>query len=176
MKVVHVHSSNHFLQNAPCYCFAELSFHQSTGWKMKDHTAIQCCTCRFRSSCNSAPKLFAGGGIECFGSQTYWRHLRKTCFTHDYKVKGGVVEQRFFSIFCRQPQAGASNDFIVTLPIDSLDEGSTYSFSLRVTTAVGVWGEAQVEVFKASDALPALKVCQKCTSQTCVWIAKYVQN
>eukprot|EP00752_Nemacystus_decipiens_P006052 g5462.t2 len=55
-------------------------------------------------------------------------------------------------------QAGASGDFFVTLPTDSLDDGSTYSFGLRVTTALGLWGEAQVEVSKASDALPALKI------------------
>lgn len=58
-------------------------------------------------------------------------------------------------------QAGASNDFIVTLPSDSLDVGSTYSFGLRVTTGLGVWGEAQIEVFKAAGALPALKVSQE---------------
>lgn len=31
-------------------------------------------------------------------------------------------------------------------------------FGLRVTSALGVYGEAYIEVFKSADALPALKV------------------
>jgi len=49
-------------------------------------------------------------------------------------------------------------ELIVAVPSQNLDEGSTYYFSLRVTTAQGGWGEARVEVFKSADALPALKV------------------
>lgn len=55
-------------------------------------------------------------------------------------------------------QAGAQNGLVVTLPSASLDEGSTYWFGLRVTMGLGLWSEASVEVFKSTDALPALKV------------------
>lgn len=68
------------------------------------------------------------------------------------------------AFFCHSPQAGESNDFIVTLPSDGLDQGSTHLFGLRVTTALSVWGEARVEVFKASDDLQALKVSHMCAA------------
>ena len=46
----------------------------------------------------------------------------------------------------------------MVIPSENLDEGLTYSFSLRVTTALGGFGEARVEVLKSADALPTLKV------------------
>ncbi|CAB1098624.1 unnamed protein product [Ectocarpus sp. CCAP 1310/34] len=52
-------------------------------------------------------------------------------------------------------QAGAQNALVVTLPSASLGESSTYWFGLRVTTGIGLWSEASVEVFKSTDALPA---------------------
>ncbi|CAM9609633.1 unnamed protein product, partial [Ectocarpus fasciculatus] len=55
-------------------------------------------------------------------------------------------------------QAADAKDFIVTLPSTSLDEGSTYTFGLHVESALGVSGEASIEVFKSAEALPALKI------------------
>eukprot|EP00752_Nemacystus_decipiens_P006064 g5472.t1 len=55
-------------------------------------------------------------------------------------------------------QAGVSNELFVTLPSDSLATGSSYTFGLRVTTALGVWSETQIEVFKSADTMPALKI------------------
>lgn len=60
--------------------------------------------------------------------------------------------------FVTSRQAAAAKDFIVTLPSTSLGEGSTYTFGLRVESALGVSGEASIEVFKSAEALPALKV------------------
>lgn len=50
------------------------------------------------------------------------------------------------------------NDIIVVIPSEDLDEGSMYNVSLRVTTALGGWGEARVGVFKSADGIPSLKV------------------
>ncbi|CAM9100098.1 unnamed protein product [Ectocarpus sp. 8 AP-2014] len=55
-------------------------------------------------------------------------------------------------------QAAAAKDFVIKLPSTSLDEGSTYTFGLRVESALGVSGEASIEVFKSAEALPALKI------------------
>ncbi|CAN0410705.1 unnamed protein product, partial [Ectocarpus sp. 12 AP-2014] len=55
-------------------------------------------------------------------------------------------------------QAGSSTFLVVTLPSASLGEGATYWFGLRVTTGLGLWSEASVEVFKSTDAPPALKI------------------
>ncbi|CAM9110513.1 unnamed protein product [Ectocarpus fasciculatus] len=67
-----------------------------------------------------------------------------------------VLDQAGFS--SSSSIAGAENGLVVALPSASLDEGSTYWFGLRVTMGLGLWSEASVEVFKSTDALPALKI------------------
>lgn len=47
----------------------------------------------------------------------------------------------------------------MTIPSEYLAQGSTYSFVLRVTSNYGGSAEAEVEVLKSTEELPALKVC-----------------
>lgn len=47
----------------------------------------------------------------------------------------------------------------MTIPSDYLVQGSTHFFVLRVTSYYGGSAEAEVEVFKSTQELPALKVC-----------------
>jgi len=68
--------------------------------------------------------------------------------------------------FREYQQATAMNDFIVVISSEDLDGGSTYNFSLRLTTVLGGWGEASVAVSKSTDGLPALKVRQEASPTT----------
>lgn len=72
-------------------------------------------------------------------------------------MKTRSIPLQHYSLRCH-PQASSADDFLATLPSASLDETSTYFFGLNVTTALGVRGEASVEVFKSPNAIPALKV------------------
>lgn len=125
---------------------------------------------RFRSAShegNTAPK----SAFSRFTTDMCVAKIRQVLHTHaSHRRKSGknVQPRRCSKPFgisllpTKTSQASASNEFFVILPSDSLDEGSLYTFGLRVTTALGGWGETHIEVFKSADTVPALKVWQMC--------------